>query len=342
MIRQLALTLTAGMLALAAACGQAPAPAPVVRASTWTPTASATASPAPAPTQTGTPDPYAGLTIADLSARSYGPGELVVDQRLAAEGGFDRVLFHYPSDGLTVHGFMNLPAGEGPLPVVVVLHGYVSPLGYETLAYSGRYADALAEAGFLVLHPNYRDYPPSDVGPNPFRIGYATDVLNLLAIVRQTAGAPGPLAQADGQSIGLFGHSMGGGIGLRAITVDPQIRAAVLYGSMSGDERLNYEKIVEWSGGRAGWAELNTTQADLRRISPIDHLDRIEAAVSLHHGELDETVPPIWSEDLCQRLAALDKPVECFSYSRMPHTFYGEGERLLLERAIAFFDQHLR
>jgi hypothetical protein len=26
----------------------------------------------------------------------------------------------------------------------------------------------------------------------------------------------------------------------------------------------------------------------------------------------------------------------------MPHTFYGEGERLLLERAIAFFDQHLR
>lgn len=256
-------------------------------------------------------------------------------------GAFERYFFDYSSDGLSVHGFMNLPPGPDPLPVVLVLHGYVSPLGYETLAYTTRYADALAEAGFLVLHPNYRDYPPSDVGPNPFRIGYAVDVLNLVSIVRRTAGSPGPLENANPEAIGLFGHSMGGGIGLRAVTVDPRIEAAVLYGSMSGDERLNFERIVEWSGGRAGWQELNTAAGDLSRISPIHHLEQIEAAISLHHGAADGTVPPVWSDDLCQRLTALAKPVECFTYDGQPHTFFGEGERLLLERAITFFDQHL-
>ncbi len=304
---------------------------------TVTPTPTLTPTPAP----TATPDPYAGLTIADLAARAYGGGEITVEEVVAVTAAFTRTLITYPSDGLTIHGFMNVPAGEGPFPVVVVLHGYIAPEVYTTLAYTTRYADALARAGYVALHPNLRNFPPSDEGPDPFRTGIAVDALNLIALVREQGGQPGPLAQADPDRIGIWGHSMGGGASIRAITVDPGIRAAVLYGSMSADEVANYEKIREWSGGTRGAEELATPPEDLRRIAPLYHLERITAPVSVHHSDADATVPLAWSLDLCERLEALGKEVECFTYAGLPHTFRGAGDALFMERYIAFYDRHL-
>ncbi|MEE9215994.1 MAG: alpha/beta fold hydrolase [Anaerolineales bacterium] len=242
---------------------------------------------------------------------------------------------------MTVHGFLNLPRGEGPFSVVLVLHGYIEPEEYETLTYTTRYADALAAEGFLVLHPNYRNYPPSDPGPNSFRVGYAVDVLNLIALIKNHSGQPGPLENADPEAIGLFGHSMGGGISLRVLAAQASVQAAVLYGSMNADEQLNFEKIYEWSEGARGLVELNTPPQDLARISPVYYLEGIQAAISIHHGEEDKLVPPEWSEDLCRRLTALGKTVECFSYPNEPHTFIGFGGIQLIERAVALFEQHL-
>lgn len=349
-LRRLSRGLPLAWVLVVAACARAPAtglllatptppPPQATETSTSMPTASAT--PSATPTAPATPDPYAGLTVDDLIQRSYGGGSITVYDQWRANASFSRALFSYPSDGLTVHGFMNMPRGPGPFPIVMVLHGYVNPAVYRTLSYTSGYADALAKAGYLVLHPNYRNYPPSEVGPNPFRIGYAIDVLNLIALVEQEAGTPGPLVSARPGPIGLLGHSMGGGIALRVVTVKADLDAAVLYGAMSGDEARNFKRILEWSGGRAGWEELNTPPEDLLRISPIHHLDRIQAAVSIHHGEDDAVVPPEWSQELCQRLIDLRKPVECFFYEDQPHTFIGDGEALFLDRVGDFFARAL-
>ena len=80
--------------------------------------------------------------------------------------------------------------------------------------------------------------------------------------------------------------------------MDPEIKAAVLYGSMSADEKQNYERILQWSGGERGEEELATPEEDLRRIAPVYHLDRIEAPVSIHHSDADATVPLEWSLEL--------------------------------------------
>jgi dipeptidyl aminopeptidase/acylaminoacyl peptidase len=306
-------------------------------------TSPATASLAPQRlTPTPTPDPYAGLGIDDLAARFFGRGELQIDQTLSTTPTFTRLLISYPSDDLTIYGFMDVPEGQGPFPVIIALHGYIDPAQYGTLDYTTHYADALAQAGYLVLHPNLRGYGPSDSGPNLFRVGMAVDVLNLIGIVQQTGGLPGPLQVANPSAIGLWGHSMGGGITLRVITVSPDVRAAVLYGAMSGDEKQNFAKIREWSGRTRGLEEDNVPDAALLRISPINYLDRIQTAVSIHHGESDELVPPAWSADLCARLTALGKSVECFTYPGQPHTFYGDGDQLFIQRTIAFFDTHLK
>ncbi len=308
---------------------------------TRTPEPTVTPSPSPVPSPTPSPDPYAWLTIEALRQRAYGGGRIEVLEVLARTSRFTRYLIRYPSDGLTIYGFLNVPPGPGPFPVVLVLHGYVDPLKYQVLDYTTRYADAITRMGYVVLHPNYRNYPPSDIGPNLFRVGYAIDVLNLLALVREQAGHPGPLATADGSRIGLFGHSMGGGIALRVITVDPQVRAAVLYASMSGDERRNFEMIWQWSMGRAGSEELAVPQAVVDRISPIHYLAYIQAAVSIHHGEADSLVPVEWSWELCLRLRELGKPVECYFYPNADHLFTGRDDRLLMERVQVFFAKWL-
>jgi uncharacterized protein len=322
-----------------------PSPLPTV---TPPPTAAPPPTTTPQPTVTPTPDPYAAFTIAGLASRDYGGGTLTVESTLSVTSHFTRTVITYPSDGLTIYGFMNVPAGEGPFPVALVLHGYVAPEIYNIVTYTARYADALAQAGYLTIHPNYRNFPPSDETAafalggreNDFRVGYAVDVLNLMAIIREQAGQPGPLARATGNDIHLLGHSMGGGITLRVITVDASVSAAVLYGSMSGDERRNYEKILEWSDGEVGADILAMTDADLERISPIYHLQRISVPISIHHGILDDVVPPEWSSDLCQQLLALDKTVECFTYPDQPHTFYGAGDLLFQQRVLDFFSRH--
>lgn len=301
------------------------------------------------------PQRWAGLAVADLARRSYGDGALRIEETLAVGDAFTRSLVVWESDGLQVYGFMNVPAGEGPFPVVIVTHGYVDPAVYNTLTYTTRYADALARAGYLVIHPNLRGYPPSDEGPNPLRVGFAVDLLDLIAIVQRDGGRPGPLQLADGSRIGLWGHSMGGGISLRVLAVSaardallgntqPTVDAAVLYGAMSGDEQRNHDQIFNvFSGGtRGNWEEGEaSTPAQLLRINPINHLAPLQTPVSIHHGEFDEQVPLVWSQELCTILQDAAKAVECFTYDGQMHTFSGEGDSLFIDRTIDFYSRTL-
>lgn len=313
-------------------------------ANEWTATSAETFTPPPTSTWTPTPDPYEPYTFDYLLARDYGGGELQIVDTLAANSYFTRTLFTYPSDGLAIYGFMNVPKrGAPPFPVVIALHGYIDPDIYQTIDYTTRYADALARSGFLVLHPNLRNYPPSDTGEDLFRVGMAVDVLNLIALVKDQAGKPGPLGLGDPQAIGLWGHSMGGGISTRVMTVSPDVEAVVLYGAMSGDEKRNFERINGYfSDGERGWEELLAPDGAFQRISPIYYLDRVQAAVSIHHGEDDQEVPLSWSVELCEHLRSLKKPVECYTYPDQPHTFKADGDELFIQRTIEFLDQRLK
>ena len=306
--------------------------------STSSPTA--TASPTAKLTPSPTPNPYHDYTIVALAARQYGGGELEVIDLLHETDTWKRYLIRYPSDGLQIYGFLSVPNDGYKFPVAIVVHGYIPPSEYKVEAYTTRYTDALVEAGYLVIHPNLRNFPPSDEGDIAFRVGYASDILNLTAIILEQSQIPtSSLRRADADQIHVMGHSLGGGAALRAITVWPEpFRAAVLYGSMSGDERQNYEQIQQWTDGALGDFELLAGPEMLAAISPAAHLERIQAAVSIHHSYEDDVVPPLWSEQTCAGLQAPGRPVECFFYNLQPHTFRGDGDALFMARMIAFFD----
>lgn len=317
---------------------------------TYAPPPTATPTPLPTATPTATPSAtadqtYAGLTIAELRNRSYGGGLVEVVETIETTDAFTRYLIKYPSDGLEVYGFMNVPIGEEGrrLPVALVLHGFMPLDTYQTETYTTRYADALAEAGYFVFHPSYRNHPPSDVGgPNLFRVEYALDILNLIAIIEAQSQDPlGLLRRADASQLHAMGHSMGGGILQRVMAVRPVVlNTAVLYGSMSGDELRNFEKVIVWSEGESGELELAASLELLTAVNPWSYLSQWQTPISIHHGTLDATVPLAWSEELCSRLQAENHPVECFWYADAPHTFYGSWDDLFIERMLAFFEKY--
>jgi dipeptidyl aminopeptidase/acylaminoacyl peptidase len=193
-----------------------------------------------------------------------------------------------------------------------------------------------------VLHPNLRGYPPSNEGDNLFRVGMAIDVLNLIALVQKNSGQPGLLQNADPEHIGLWGHSMGGGVSTRVLTVSQDIDAAVLYAAMTGDEKKNFEAIYRWSDYKRGLEELSIPDDAFQRISPMYFFENISSPVSIHHGLEDKLVPVQWSMQTCEHLKALGKDVECHYYEDMPHTFYGAREKEFIQYTIQFFDRYLR
>ena len=300
-----------------------------------------TSTPTLLPTVSPTPDPYFPWSIDYLRSRAYG-GQIEFLEVMGEYLYFTRYLMRYPSDGLNIYGFADIPNDEGPHPVVLALHGYIDPALYNTLDYTTLYADAIATAGYIVLHPNLRGYAPSDGGENFFRIGMAIDVLNLIALVQSQSGGTDPLRTAMPDRIGLWGHSMGGGITTRVLTVTDDVRAAVLYAAMSGDEQKNYEAIRQWSGQTRGLEELNVPADALSRISPMYFFQNITAAVSIHHGTADATVPLDWSIQTCDQLTSLGKNVQCVYYQDMPHTFYGSGNDEFIQNTVQFFNQNLK
>ena len=263
-------------------------------------------------------------------------------EKSAENSAFTRYMIRYASDNLTIYGFMDVPTGEGKFPVIIALHGYINPSVYTTLDYTTRYADALARAGYLVLHPNLRSFPPSDSGDDLFRVGMAIDVLNLIGIVKETGGETGPLQAADPGRIGIWGHSMGGGVSTRVITVSPDLKAAVLYAPVSGDEARNYEAIGVWTNNQRGKEERAVPAAELTLISPMYYYDNVQAAVSINQGLSDPVIPPAWSKQTCQQLQALGKTVECHYYDGQLHTFQGQGDREFIQNSIEFFNKYLR
>ena len=257
-----------------------------------------------------------------LAARSYGEGELRIEYAWHNYEDFTRYYITYDSDGLNIHGYVNIPKGTGPFPVVIALHGYIPPSEYETLDYSTRYADSIARNGYVVLHPNLRNFPPSDSPgrTRDYHGGYTIDVLNLLAHVSELAGEEGIFENADLTRLGIWGHSLGGGVAMRVASLLDEVKAAVLYGAVS----------QRYSNSSAGF--------------PIFDLENSQTAFSVHHGTEDETISVESSRTLCRQLEDMGKTPECFFYEGQPHTFLrqGKADPLFIQRTVEFYDRYLK
>jgi uncharacterized protein len=329
--------------------------------STPTPTVIATrATFTPTPTRNPLPLDANALAIDTLRARKYGGDGIKSTRVVSTNEAYKQVLIEYFSDGLKITGTMNVPRGIGPFPVVILDHGYFKPAEYKTGDGTSRAADAFARSGYLTIASDYRCYAGSQCGANPLYVGYAIDVLNLLAQISS-------LPDADPTRIGIWGHSMGGGITLRVLAITNDIKVAALYGALTGDDEIHYcwlngcrvaseptpapqyRQAIQDAEADAQYfptpAASNDPMARLRdifaRSSPSRHLQYTTTPMIIHHGEADDTVPLQWSVDLAGALSARGKTAVLYTYPGQGHVFAGWGWQLFSTRTLAFFEEFL-
>lgn len=285
------------------------------------------------------------FSIPALSEMRLSGTGLTLDNVLAKNAAYTRYAIHYFSNGLSISGIMNIPAGEGPFPLIVLNHGYIPTAVYTRGRGLKREQDALARAGFAVLHTDYRGHADSDESPLTLpiydgNIEYAMDSINAVLAAR-AAGLP----HVDTRHVGMLGHSLGGGVTLAVLTARPDlVDAAVLYAPVHADV---WENFTRWRAERGeedrtieayGTREQNPALWDA--LSPQTYLGRIAAPILLFQGGRDPDVPPAWSDHLAEGLRAFSRNVTYVQYPEEGHEFSGQWQDFL-DRSIRFFHETL-
>lgn len=350
-MRKLLLLLCVFLLAACrpAASIASPTPLPPTPRPTRTPAPSVTPIPPPTRAPTWTPEAAPSITpelffyrytVDALRIRRYGGGKIELTQKTAETPLYNQYIFRYPSDGLTIYGYANLPRGEGPFSVIIMLHGAADPVSYSIFEQDTEYAALLAERGYIVLHPNYRNFAPSDPGDNLFLAGYAIDVLNLIALVKTEAGQTWSILRtAKPGKIGLWAFSMGGAVAWRVLVVSPDVHAAFFYSPMSGDDIQNAKFFGSDPDSQA---VLAMPAFAFFSTSPNYFYRDINIPLDIHHGTADTVVPVEWSRQTCEQLKSLGKTVNCYFYEAADHSFSGKAGQKLQSRMNYFFDKHLK
>lgn len=333
-----------------------------------------TVTPSPFPTDTPIPTstptieelilPY---TIEGLRQHDFQSGEIVIRETLNENEFYTSYLIEYPSDGLTITGVMQIPAGEGPFPVIVMNHGFYARSVYSSGDGTDRASAYLARQGYLTLASDYRSWGGSDVGHSFFYSGLVIDVINLIRAIPS-------IPEADPERVGMWGHSMGGGVTIKVLTVlgsEGIIKAAVLYSPVSADDA---DIIDRWGMGcfgdiAAGEQVFGCNSADvipadlpmnlqtayhatasdpeaLKKVAALYHLETVTAPVQIHYGTEDGKVysgtPPEWSLKLTQGLREAGKSVELYGYEGEGHSFIGQPWFDFMNRVLRFFNANVK
>jgi uncharacterized protein len=294
------------------------------------------------------------LSITHLRQQDYSGSDIVIEQRLASGPNYHSYIASYYSEGLKQYGLLTVPSGATPAPgwpAIVFNHGYIPPRQYRTTERYTAYVDALARAGYIVFKPDYRGHGKSEgTAPGPYQSpAYTIDVLNAVASLKR-------FPQADPARIGMWGHSMGGWITLRAMVVSTDIKAGVIWGGVV----VGYEELV-WAGrpgdrlsadalhaARSKGLSLYTAHplppanpALWNDLSANYFLEDLAGPIQLHHAQGDPVVPVEFSELLHDQALAAGMPVSLYEYRGDNHNISRHFAEAM-KRTIAFYDRWLR
>lgn len=285
------------------------------------------------------------VSLVALMQKKYDGRDLTVGRVLESNAMYTRYYITYKSGELTISGIMNVPTSEGPFPVLILNHGYIDPAIYTNGRGLRREQDYLARRGYVVIHPDYRNHADSSKDQEAdvhFRLGYVEDVINAVVAVKNSE-----LPYFNKEKIGMLGHSMGGGVTMNVLVVQPDlVKAAVLFAPVSSDNRDNFER---WTKSRPETAQKIIEQFGEPEsnpefwdgISSINYLDRITAPILLHHGTADESVPIAWSDRLNEAVNAAHKPINYHVYRGQPHEFTSAWSDVM-QKTVDFFDVYLK
>lgn len=267
---------------------------------------------------------------------------------------YQRYIASYYSEGLKQYALLTVPNGIRPAtgwPVIIFNHGYIPPAQYRTTERYVAYVDGFARNGYIVFRPDYRGHGNSE-GEATGGYGspaYTIDVLNAVASIKR-------YPEADPQRIGMWGHSMGGHITLRAMVTTKDIKAGVIWAGVVAsypDLLRNWRRPIPATvpPGARRWRDTFINQygspeenpSFWAEISPNAFLADLSGPLQLHHGTADESVPHEFSASLYRQAQEerVPMPVEYYEYPRDNHNLSGNFS-LAMRRSVAFFDKYVK
>lgn len=242
-------------------------------------------------------------------------------------------------DGESVPTFLYLPEGEGPFPVVIMVHGgpesqlrpVFSPLAQHFVGH-----------GYAVAAPNVR----GSTGYGK-RYEHLDDVEKRLDSVRDLVALHDWLAEhprIDGSRAVLYGGSYGGYMVLAGLAFFPERWAA-------GIEIVGISSLVTFLENTADWRravrerEYGSLERDrdlLHEVSPLTQVDRIAAPLFIVHGANDPRVPLGEAEQIHRSLTERGVRCELLVYPDEGHGLAKLANRLdAYPQAAAFLDEVL-
>lgn len=237
-------------------------------------------------------------------------------------------------DGVELHGYLTVPHGKPPFPLVVLPHG--GPFVAEYVGYD-EWGQLLANHGYLVLQPQYRGshnyglefYLSAfiDGGQGGYKMQDDKDD-GALYLVEQ--------GLADRDRMAMFGWSYGGYAALVAASRMPQIYQCVVAGAAVSDPlmQVNYYRY-QMRGAQAA-EQLNMWDDS---VSPLKEAEKVNVPMLIVHGSVDQRVPLEHSK---KYMAALDrygkkyKFVELEGADHFSNTLFFDHQLKLYESLIGF------
>jgi len=297
------------------------------------------------------------LTIDWLRAQEIEGSPILLEQQLANGANYSQQIVSYQSEGNKIYGLLTIPLGDAPpggFKAIVFNHGYIPPSLYRTTERYVAYVDTLARHGFVVFKIDLRGHGSSEGEPmgSYFSPAYTLDALAAFKSLQL-------LDFVDPNGIGMWGHSMAGNLVLRAMLVEPAIKAGVIWAGAvySYDDFTQYRisdnsyrpptEQGETASRRRGrelrekYGEPNTAEPFWRAVSLTEHLDLLTSPVQLHHAVNDDVVNIGYSVDLAAALAAGGKVYEFYPYEGGGHNIESPFFETAMQRTVQFFQKYL-
>jgi len=247
-------------------------------------------------------------------------------------------------DGLTIHGYLTVPAGAEPGNLPLLVHPHGGPWARDRWGFDPL-VQLFANRGVAVLQMNFRG--STGYGKTFWKASFGQWGLAMQDDI--TDGVKWAIGEgiADPRRIAIFGGSYGGYATLSGITKTPELYAcAVSYVGVANlftwlaafppYWRIYLDMVHEMVGHPDRDAQR------LKDTSPLFQADRIRCPLLVIQGAND---PRVKKEESDQIVAALEErglPVEYLVKDNEGHGFLNEENQFEAFRAVeAFLDRHL-
>ncbi len=235
--------------------------------------------------------------------------------------------FFYQTQGGRAEGYLIRPAGDGPFPLVVLLHGHSwsGEGATRLLAAADQFSRELCYSSLAISLPGYggTEVP-----------GDKDDKEMINQVVLDGISAVGKLSWVDAKRVTLYGFSRGAVFTATLANKVPGLRGVILHSGAYDLKRLYTDTSAQWVRQSLS----PNGDGNPRLFSVLPEVPQWNAPTLILHGGNDQLVPTNQAYLLRDHLAALGKP---FRVAIFPEAGHRLPVKEVHDEVVSFLSQNV-